>query len=285
MILITGAAGFVGRSLSRQMLERQIPFRAYPGDVNDFERLRSALADVQTVIHLAGAESRGRRRWLAYSDVEGTATLIKAVRFRPVQRIVFLSRLNAAPNTLFPLLQAKGLAEQTIRQSGIPYTILRSATLYGIEDRFTNAIAATAAWSWPIVWIPGSGAVAMQPLWVEDIGRCLIQAAQRDDLRNQTLNLVGAERLHYNDIVMMTLEAAGLRRRVFHAPTILARFANRMTTWAWSHPPLNPFDHDRLSTPEVGPLDTVPALFGFAPARLQDHLTHLRRGVYRKLFR
>jgi NADH dehydrogenase len=283
--LVTGATGFVGRSVRKLLLAHGVPFRPYRGDINDFTRLREELSDVEVVLHLAGGEARGRTHWLAYVDVEGTDTLLKALRYRPARRLVVISRFNADPNALYPLLRAKGIVEQKVRQSGVPYTIVRSASIFGSEDRFTNAIAATAAWSWPLVWLPGGGETAMQPLWVEDVARCLVTTLRRDDLLNQTIEIAGDERLRYYEIVRLVLEAANLRRLRFKAPVLLARAANSMTRWAWEQPPLHQFDHDRLSTPEVTSLDTVLTQFGFRPARLHNHLSHLRHGVYRQLFR
>lgn len=286
MILITGATGFIGRSLRRRLLNTQYPIQAYRGEITDFASLRDALEGVDTVIHLAGAESRGRERWLARVDVFGTETLATALRHRPVQRLIYISRINADPHSGYPLLQAKGIAEQHIRKSEQPYTIIRAATLFGKDDRFTNSIATTAAWSWPVVWIPGGGTAAMQPLWVEDLARCIIATLGRPDLTNKTLTIAGDIRLRYHEIVHLVLEAANLRRRTYNAHPLIARSANWLTRWAWDKPPLHSFDHDRMTSAEVAPLDTVYETFGFRPARLPQHLAHLRRrGVYRRLFR
>jgi NADH dehydrogenase len=284
-ILITGATGFVGRSLVRALERENRPMRLLRSDINDFEAVREALQGVETVIHLAGGEARGRPHWLAYVDIEGTATLVRALRYRPVRRILTLSRLHAATSAVFPLLQAKGLLEQTLRQSGIPFTILRSATLFGVGDRFTNSIAFSAARTWPVAWLPGGGEALMQPLWVEDVVRCLVQALDRDDLLNAAVDLFGAERLHYREVVQRVLIAADLRRRSLALPMIVARQLNALGAWVWRYPPRNEFDFDRFSTPEVGPLDTVSSLFGFRPAPLHDHLAHLRQGGWRRQLR
>ena len=277
MLLLTGATGFIGRSIQKQLTTRAIPFRVYDDNINNFIYLRETLADINTVIHLAGAESFGRKKIIQQIDVNGTDTLIKAARFHNLSQIIYLSRLNATPHSHYRLLRAKGEAERLLRQSGLPYTIIRSATLFGKEDRFTNAIASTATWSWPFVFLPKNGETVMQPLWVEDLARCVVDTIGRKNFLNQTIELAGNERLHYRDIVKLVLAAASLRRTPLNIRPQMARGINRLTAWLFLRPMLTRFDHDRMSMAEITDLNTVSDQFGFQPARLHTHLAHLRR--------
>ncbi len=278
MILVTGATGFIGRSLTRQLSTANLPYKPYTDDINNFVALREQLADVDTVIHLVGAEATGRLRPLRQVDVNGTETLLKALRQRSIKQLVVISRMNASPNGVHLLLRAKGLIERAVRQSGIPYTIVRSATCFGHYDRFTNAIATTAAWSFPFVYLPNSGTTAMQPIWVEDTARCLVATIGNPDFLGKTITIAGGERLHYGEIVSQVLLAADLNRYPLNVRSQVARGLNRLTAWMFRRPPLNRFDHDRFSAPEVVDLNTVYDQFGFRAERLSDHLAHLRAG-------
>ena len=276
MIFITGATGFIGRSLRKALIAQQLPHEAYRDDINDFNELRQQLTTATTVIHLAGGESTGQITQLARVDVEGTDTLIKALRYRQIKQLIYVSRFNATHNAVFPLLQAKGIAEQKIKQSGIPYTIVRSGTLFGKDDRFTNAIARRATWSWPFAWMPRSGQVAMQPFWVEDLVRCLIATSQRPDLIGRTVTIAGEERLQYHEIVTQVLHAANLSRIKIGTRPLLTRAYVSSTNWMWNRPNLNRFDLHRFTAPEVTDHDIVWREYGLRPARLNQHLSHLR---------
>ncbi len=278
MILITGARGFIGRSLQRALTIRDQPFRAFQGYVGDPVQLRQQLRGADLVIHLAGAESRGRPRRLMGVDVMGTEALLKACQLVGVPRLIYVSRLGASANALFPLLRAKGRAERLIRQSGLRYTILRSASLFGRDDRFLNVIAGLAAWSWPFVWLPAGGHTPFQPLWVEDFVRCLAATVERPDLDGRTLELAGEERLRYAEMTRYVLSAAGLRRWPLGLPPIVCRAIVLPAFGWWRHPPLTRFAVDRFSTPEVVELDAVYRHFGFRPARLAAQTAYLRRG-------
>lgn len=285
MILITGATGFVGSSVMIWLERTGKEAIAHHGRINDPLDLRQQLDGVDTVIHLAGTEARGRNRLLHHVDIKGTSRLIEECQRAGVQRLIVPSRIGADPNSLHPLLQAKGEVERQVRQSGIPYTILRSATLFGHGDLFTEIILSLALWTWPVVWLPGGGTIIMQPLWVEDFARCLVAALDRPDLINKTLALGGEEQLRYREIVRQLLAAAGNRRFMLPIPLILLHpLSGLLFSWWW-RPPITRYFVDRFFVPEVTDFDAVLRHFGFRPARLSESIAYLRRpGLRRRIF-
>jgi len=286
MILVTGASGFIGRSLMTVLQNQERPVKAYTGRMNDPLGLRAELLDVETIIHLAGAEGRGRIRLLRHVDLEGTERLIEESQRAQVKRIVYVSRLNADRASSYPLLRIKGQVERLLSKSGLSYTIIRSADLYGRDDRFLNVIASLAAWTWPLVWLPGGGKVAMQPLWVEDMVHCLVASLDQPDLANQTIEIAGEERMRYEDMVHLVLAISGLRRLPFGPAVKLVRPLSALLFGWWRNPPVTRFLMDRFTVPEVAPLDSVYRHFGFRPSRMNQRISYLRgSGLRFRLFR
>lgn len=275
MVFITGATGFIGRSLQRALQGANIPYTLYEGRINDFVRLRDELLGVKTVIHLVGRERRGVAGPLQRTDVQGTETLIKALRFRPTQHLIIVSRINASPYAYQTLLRAKGQVEQLVKQSGFPYTIFRSATLFGTHDHLTNGLL-KALRRVPLFFLPNGGTAAMQPLWVEDLARCLVQSLQRPDLLNKIVTVAGDEHHHYRDIVEQVMRTSRRFRPTYAIPLGWAYRLNQINNAFTLYPSISRFDLDRLAIPEVAPLNTVYDQFGFRPARLHHHLAHLR---------
>jgi NADH dehydrogenase len=286
MILVTGATGFIGRALTGALDHAGHEWRAYSGRMSDAPTLRDELEGVTTIIHLAGAEARGNRRLLQVVDVEGTQRLIEEARRAGVQRLIVPSRLNADPHSIHPLLRAKGEVERLVARGGIPYTIVRTATLFGRGDRFSEIILSLAIWSWPVVWLPSGGKMPLQPLWVEDYAYCLVSALGRPDLIGRTVAVAGAERLSYREVVHAILNVAGRQRVLLPLPTKLVRRLSWLLLSWWRWPPAGRFFMDRFSAPEVTDLDAMQHLFGLHPARFGETITYLnRRGMRWRLFR
>ena len=97
MILITGATGFIGRSLTNRFKLEDREWKAYVGHINDQIALQEQLQGVDTVIHLAGTEWRGRNRLLRSVDLQGMERLLRESRRAQIKNLILLSRIGADP--------------------------------------------------------------------------------------------------------------------------------------------------------------------------------------------
>ena len=286
MILITGATGFIGRSLMARLAREGIEARGYNGRINDPLTLRQELDGVDTVIHLAGSEARGRKRLLNHVDVEGMERLIEECHRAEIKQIVFVSRIGADATSLHSLLKAKGQAERILKNSSIPFTILRSTTLFGHDDRFFEMIVGLAIWSWPFVWMPGRGTMSMQPLWVEDLVRCLVITLNNPNFMNKTVQVGGEDRLHYRLLVQQLLKATEYRRFLLSVPLVLLRPLSRLFFRWWYWPAVSNYFVNRFFIPDLADLDSVLRHFNFRPTRIKDAIAYLNRpGLRRRIFR
>ncbi len=173
-----------------------------------------------------------------------------------------------------------------VQKSGLPYVILRSATAYGMGDRHFEILASLAYWSWPFIWLPGGGHLVLQPIWVEDLARCLTLTLARPDLLNKTITIAGEERLPYYDVMREILDITGLRRYPLPIPLILMRPITRFLFGWWRWPPVSRFFIDRFFVPETATFDIILRQFDYHPARLADTLTYLGRpGLRWRIFR
>jgi NADH dehydrogenase len=285
MILVTGATGFVGRSLMAALERANLEAKMYTGRMNDPLKLREELVGVTTVIHLATSTSRGQDRLLRHVDQDGTARLLEECQRANIAHLIYTSHINADPLSWHALLQIKGQIERSIQASGVPSTILRSATLYGRNDHFTEMLVSLAIWSWPFVWLPGSGKSSWQPLWVEDFVRCILLTINQPQYIGQTITVAGDERLRYRDLMARLLHAAGYKRLAVPLPMTLLRPLNNLLFRWWYRPPFTRYFLDRFFVPEVTDYDTVMRHFGFQPHRLNNQIVYLRRsGLWRRLF-
>jgi NADH dehydrogenase len=232
---------------------------------------------IDTVIHLASAEGAKRRRDLWSTDIEGTRNLVEQAREAGVRRILYLSHLGADRNSAFLFLQAKGIAEALLRESGIPCLILRSSVLFGPEDNFTNVIALVSRLVPLVFWMPEDSAL-LQPLWVEDLVACLALSLEAETRGDEVISIGGPEHLGFGEIVRLVLEAAGTRRR------LIAVWPPYLRLGAWTldqvlpHSPITPFWLDYQLVNRTCEANSVARHFGLQPASLAEKAGYLGHG-------
>ena len=294
MIFVTGGTGFVGEVLVRQLVATGKPVRVLlrpslrspkiPAGValdvavsslQDQRSLRSAMKGVDVIFHLAGAERMGTRGDLSKVDVEGTRILTEVAAEAGVARIFYLSHLGADRFSAYPVLRAKALAESYLMQSGIDYTIFRSAVLFGPGDQFTEPLAYLLRRIPFLFPLPGDGQSIIQPLWIEDLVTCLLIALDEDDSRRQIYSVGGSETFTFRQVVEILQEKLSIKRRLLDVPPPYLRFFLFSLGQFFKQFAMSYYALDYLSADRTCPLDALPRLFSLMPARFTYQLDYL----------
>ncbi|MGE5249202.1 MAG: NAD(P)H-binding protein [Bacteroidota bacterium] len=294
MILVTGATGFIGRSLVRELsqagyplralirpsrrtprLPKSVPIEVAVASLADTRGLRAALNNVDVVIHLASAESQGRRADLRATDIEGTRNLVEAAADAGVQRFIYVSHLGAERASAYPVFKAKGIAEEHIRRSSIPYTILRSSLVYGPEDHFTTGLARMLRAALGVFFIPGGGRTVLQPFWVEDLVACLLWSLEAPETSNQTYEVGGSEYFTVRQVIEILMPIIHARRYLVELPIVVLRALVVFLESFVPRYPASSFWVDYISISRTCAADSTARAFGLMPARFTYRLDYL----------
>ncbi len=303
MILVTGGTGFVGQALIRHFneigldvrtlirpstqspdLPRGVPVEIAVSSLSDARGLRAAMVGVDTVYHLISAEWYGPRASLMESDITGTQAVLQAAVDAGVKRFFYISHLGADRASAYPVFKAKAISEEYIRRSGLDYTILRTAILYGPGDGFTTGIARLLHGPFSFFLLPGDGRTLLQPFWIEDLITCLTWSMDDPAMHNLTIEVGGPEYIPFKQIVQNVMDACGKHRRLVSLSAGYTRRLTLILEAIFPRLPISQYWLDYLSVNRTCALDTAPRVFNLIPSRFSYRLAYMKGGDWKKSF-
>lgn len=292
MILVTGPTGCIGRVVIERLTAAGQPVKCLwhwnhehlaprrvtitGGDVRNRDSLVEALSDggeCDTIIHLASIRRETPED--AFEDVHvlGTQNLVSAAKECKVQRLIAVNCIGAETRSPYPFLRTMGKMEEIIRASGLNWTVLKSAAVYGPGDWLTNWIAGMAS-SLPFaIPLPHRGETKLQPIWVGDLAACVARCLSTRSTFRQTVTVGGPQSMTLADIAQITMKATGRSRRLVRVPSAFTHYLAGLIArarHALTEPELDALSYNR--TAEIGGVHRV---FGFAPAKMTSKLESL----------
>ena len=218
-VAVTGAGGFIGRNLLRELTKngheiialyhRHSPFPDLvkgmtwvKTDIHDIDSLKTSLNGAVAVYHLVGIIAETRTLTFEKTVIGGTRKLVEACRSVGIKKIIYLSALGTSSSAASKYLHAKWLAEESIRNSGLNYVILRPSIVFGPEDKFINRLARMIR-LYPVMPIIGDGHQKIQPIFVNDLTTILRNSLSNDKALNRTIQIGGPEEYEFRQLITL----------------------------------------------------------------------------------
>jgi NADH dehydrogenase len=283
MIVVTGAAGFVGSHTVNRLAEMGTPVRALvhnrkraeqrgrlqglnveivAGDVTRPETLGPALQGATAVVHtVAIAVEKGGRDYETI-NTQGTINLVQAAQAAGVRRLINISQLGADAKLPYRFLASKGRAQEYVAASGLDWTALRPSAIWGPEDQFANSFARLVPLTPLIFPIVGGQNARFQLVWVEDVVSSIVKVLDDPTTIGHEYELGGPEVLTLEEIERRTLKALGARRLMIRFPMPLLRLVVTLMEKLLPAPPVTRSLLELLAVPNV---TTHNAIYQFVP--------------------
>ena len=211
-ITITGANGFVAKNLRNFLSKNHIKviaiarktFQKHHTETVVYSKtllekgLQNKLRNCDALVHLIGIGKQSSR-YNFEDNVDLTKNMIKTCKKSGIKKIVYMSGLGVTKNSRSDYFISKYKAEQEIINSGLDYTIFRPSYIVGKKDYLSKFILKQIKKG--IVIIPGSGKYHLQPIFVEDVAKIILESISEKKFSNKILDLVGPEIIKFEDFV------------------------------------------------------------------------------------
>ena len=211
-ITITGANGFVAKNLRNFLSKNHIKviaiarktFQKHHTETVVYSKtllgkgLQNKLRNCDALVHLIGIGKQSSK-YNFEDNVDLTKNMIKTCKKSGIKKIIYISGLGVTKNSRSDYFISKYKAEQEIINSGLDYTIFRPSYIVGKKDYLSKFILKQIKKG--IVIIPGSGKYHLQPIFVEDVAKIIVESISEKKFSNKILDLVGPEIIKFEDFV------------------------------------------------------------------------------------
>ncbi len=241
MTVVTGAFGYIGKYITRRLLEQGEAVRTittHPDKPNPFGEAVQAFPlnfDRQDdlIENVRGASTLYNTYWIRFpydgatfeQAVQNTATLFRCAKEAGVRKIVHISVTQASIKSDLPYYRGKARQEQALIDSGVPYSIVRPTLVFGREDILVNNIGWLMR-KFPAFPIFGSGQYKVQPVFVEDLAGIAVASAREPG--NVTLDAIGPEMFTFEELVRLIAARIKSGVRLIHISPSLGILLGRL---------------------------------------------------------
>ena len=214
-VAITGANSFVGKSLRKFLYKNKVNvlgisrknFAKYSTETKvqsknlQEHQLQKKMKNYDVLVHLIGTGRETPKSTFEEINVNLTKNAIKTCKNTGIKKIIYISGLGVSKNNASNYFTSKYRAERQIIKSGLDYTIFRASYIIGRTDHLTKSI--TKQMKKGTIIIPGSGRYRLQPIFVEDVAKIILEAILEKKFSNKILDLAGPRKISFEDFVKL----------------------------------------------------------------------------------
>ena len=214
-VAVTGANSFVGKSLRKFLHKNKVNvlgisrknFGKHSTETKvqsknlQEQQLQKKLKNYDVLVHLIGIGREAPKSTFEEINVNLTKNAIRTCKNVGIKKIIYISGLGVSKNSTSSYFASKYRAEREIINSGLDYTIFRASYIIGKTDHLTKSLSKQVKKG--TIIIPGSGRYRLQPIFVEDVAKIILEAILEKKFSNKILDLVGPQKISFEDFVKL----------------------------------------------------------------------------------
>jgi uncharacterized protein YbjT (DUF2867 family) len=291
-VLVTGAAGFIGRHVARALAakghevvggarRRDEAFRRYPEmgwikvnfatDTCESDWL-PRLAGFDAVVNAVGIlRARGRNSFDAV-HVEGPAALFRACAKRGVKKVIHISAMGCEANAKSAYQATKLSAERLLQELPLDWVVVRPSLVYG-DDSPSSALFRLFA-RLPVIPLIADGGQRLQPIHIDDLAIAVAKLLSSDAASHTVLEMAGPSAVTYKEMLAGLRKAMGFGpARYVHVPLPLVRIGAFVSDIAGVGP-IGKDTVEMLLEGNVAVNNAAEQLLGYVPRGVEAFVRH-----------
>lgn len=257
-VLVTGAAGVMGRHLVSGLLARgfsvrclvlpgdpegsrleQLGAEVREGDIRDAASLSGVCSEVETVYHLAAVILSPDPDVFRRVNRDGTENMVAEARAAGVRHFIYVSSASVTYPRRTPYAESKWQAERLVSsETAFAHTIVRPTLVYDEHGGQEFLLFERYLRRFPIVPFIGAGDARKRPVRAADIMDGLLRLAGNPESYGKLYNFSGSESISMRELAHLILQKGHADRPFLHLPVSLCRALAFVLERCMKNPPL-----------------------------------------------
>jgi NADH dehydrogenase len=244
-ILITGGAGTIGSLLVARFAAQGHRLRVLTlpgdrggeaiekmgaeviyGDISDPETVNGLCEGIDVVLHLAAVIITDTTDEFDRVNVMGTRYLLTDAASHHVRHFIHVSSASVVYRKITPYSRSKRIAERYVRQSELPWTIIRPTLVYGERGGLEFDMFLKYLLAWPVLPFIGAGQALKRPVYAGDLADGFEKVVMLDGGQKKIYNFSGGSAISMLDFARLCLTLLGREDKpIVRIPVIVCTLA------------------------------------------------------------
>lgn len=222
-ILISGSSGYIGKNLKDKfkaskhnlvILEKNLSIDDIANIIKNNK--------VDCVINLVGMLKEKKNNTFESVHVELLKNLLEAGNKTHLKLFVQMSALGVGENIQTEYFKTKEEAEELIKSSSIPYTIIRPALIFGKGDKsisFFLKIMKTVH----VMPVFGGGKYLVQPVHIDDITNLIMNVIDNTRYENRIIEIAGPKTYMFKEMLKALKKVTHTKSLLINLPMFISK--------------------------------------------------------------
>jgi len=251
-ILVTGATGFIGNNLVKELVSKghkvrclvretsrkedvnylkKLKVELFKGDLTDKKSLKGICGEIGIVYHLTGILGgfNVSEKLIFDINVKGTKNILNESKESKVKKFIFCSSAGVLgpiisgdesnpynPSNFYE--KTKVEAERLVLKSGLDYIIIRPEFVYGLRDN--HVLPLFRAIKYKKFFIIGYGNSLLHPTYIDDLTQAFIKCLDQK-IKNKVYIIAGEKAIRVKELYKLIAGKLNMRINKTHIPILI----------------------------------------------------------------